>query len=95
MDLEKDVEQHLKKQVENFGGLCLKFISPGTRGVPDRLIIYNGNVLFVELKKPGGKLRPDQIKCISKFNDHFIPVFVIDSKEKAKYFAEKTMPSYR
>ena len=35
--------------------LCYKFTSPARRGVPDRMIIGNGKVLFLELKAPGEK----------------------------------------
>ena len=30
-------------------------------GIPDRIAIKNGRVLFLEIKKPGGKLSPGQI----------------------------------
>ncbi|MDV6239876.1 VRR-NUC domain-containing protein, partial [Trueperella bernardiae] len=36
---EHAIEQHLKKAVEAIGGLCWKFTSPGTAGVPDRICI--------------------------------------------------------
>jgi len=32
-----------------------KFVSPATKGVPDRIFIRNGKVLFMELKRPGNK----------------------------------------
>lgn len=58
---EKQIEQHLVKQVKAQGGLCYKFTSPARRGVPDRIVIWPGNqVHFVELKAPGKKLTPLQ-----------------------------------
>ena len=54
---EKRVERHLVDGVRQLGGMCLKFVSPGTPGVPDRLIITKtGRVIFVELKTEVGRL---------------------------------------
>ena len=59
--LEKDVEKRLIKPVRQLGGLCLKFITPGFTGVPDRIILLpGGRVLFVETKAPGKVERPRQ-----------------------------------
>lgn len=53
--LEKEVEGYLKRQVEARGGLCIKWTSPGTTGLPDRIILLpGGRVMFVELKRPKG-----------------------------------------
>jgi hypothetical protein len=38
MQSEKQIEARLKRTVKELGGLALKFVSPGCRGVPDRLI---------------------------------------------------------
>ncbi|OUN08363.1 hypothetical protein B5G43_03010 [Flavonifractor sp. An92] len=59
--LEKDIEARLKRGVEQAGGLCLKWVSPGCTGVMDRIVLLpGGKVIFVELKKPGGRLSPRQ-----------------------------------
>lgn len=62
--LEKDIEQKLRKKVEALGGKCLKWVCPGWRGVPDRIILLpGGRIHFVETKRPkGGRLDPLQIK---------------------------------
>lgn len=55
--LEKQVERHLVNGVRKLGGLCLKFVSPGTPGVPDRIIITaTGRIIFAELKTDTGRL---------------------------------------
>ena len=52
MELERDVERYLIKQVEKQGGLCLKF---GQDGWPDRIVLLpNGRVIWVELKRREG-----------------------------------------
>lgn len=53
--LEKDIEKSLCRMVGRHGGLCLKWVSPGRAGVPDRIILLPGRrILFVELKRPEG-----------------------------------------
>lgn len=36
--IEKDIEKALVSAVKSFDGVCWKFVSPGTAGVPDRII---------------------------------------------------------
>ena len=58
---EKIIEDKLKNAVKDKDGICLKFVSPGFDGVPDRIILMpNGIMAFAELKAPGKKLRPIQ-----------------------------------
>lgn len=58
---EKIVEQKLVQAVRNRGGVCWKFTSPSTVGVPDRVVILpGGHIGFVEVKAPGEKPRPVQ-----------------------------------
>lgn len=54
--LEKDIEKRLVREVKKLGGLCLKWVSPGNSGVPDRIVLMpSGKAIFVELKRPGGR----------------------------------------
>lgn len=51
---ENYIEKTLRDAIKHQGGWCLKFVSPGTGGVPDRICLLPGGVLaFVELKAPG------------------------------------------
>lgn len=48
---EKDIEANVKRYIEKQGGVCWKFTSPGTKGVPDRVILLpGGRIVFAELK---------------------------------------------
>lgn len=61
--LEKEIECKLKILVEGrLGGACLKWVCPGWRGVPDRIVLLpGGRVHFVELKRPeGSRVEPLQ-----------------------------------
>jgi len=59
--LEKEVERHLREGVKSLDGMCLKFVTPGFTGVPDRIVIMpGGHIAFVELKRPGQRERQRQ-----------------------------------
>ncbi len=59
---ESFIEEKLRKAVKQKGGICWKFTSPGTAGVPDRIILMpEGRFAFVEVKAPGEKTRPLQL----------------------------------
>lgn len=54
---ESTIERAFARRVKKAGGLCWKFTSPGTQGVPDRVVILpQGRVFFVELKSENGRL---------------------------------------
>lgn len=77
--LEKDVEQRLVQSVKNAKGICMKFVSPGIDGVPDRLVLLPGRkIAFVELKAPGKKPRPLQIKRMKQLSVLGFPCYVLD-----------------
>ena len=62
--LEKSVEQALVNEVRNRGGRCLKWVSPGRRGVPDRICLFPGGVVvFVETKQPGKKIKDGSLQA--------------------------------
>ena len=82
--LERDVERRLKSRVEKMipGSMCLKFVSPGTRGVPDRVILLaEGVTVWVELKRPGEEPRPEQTAIHRRMAKAGAVVLVVDSYE--------------
>ena len=78
IDLEKHVERPAKAYAKERGWWVAKFVSPGLNGVPDDILIRNGRVLFIEFKRPGGELRPQQVKRIRDMRAHGAEVHVID-----------------
>ena len=57
---ERELEKQLIDEVKRRGGLCEKWTS-GTVGWPDRIVILpDGKVGFVEVKRPGEKPRAIQ-----------------------------------
>ena len=84
---ERDVEKYFKKRVEMSGGWALKFVSPGISGVPDRIVLYpEGKIYFVELKRPGAKMRILQKKIAAAIAKFGFKVFLIDRKEGVDNF---------
>jgi hypothetical protein len=58
---EKNIEQKLVQAVKAMGGIAPKFTSPGTDGMPDRLVLLpDGKLAFVEVKRSGQKPTPLQ-----------------------------------
>lgn len=76
---EKHLENRLKKSVEAIGGICWKLVSPGISGVPDRICLKAGRIVFVELKAPGKKPRPIQNRRIEQLQGQGFIVLVVDS----------------
>ncbi len=80
---ERDVEQSLVRAVKKLGGLCPKFVSPGLDGVPDRIILMPGaRIAFAELKAPGKKMRPLQVKRKGQLEALGFQVYCIDRPEQ-------------
>ncbi len=78
---EKIIEQKLVRAIKRAGGLAVKFTSPGFVGMPDRLVILpNGYVAFVEVKAPGLKPRPLQVKRHEMLRRLGCKVFVLDDE---------------
>ena len=81
-DSEKFIERYLCREVENRGGLALKYSYQGAMGYPDRLcVIPGGRVFWVEVKSKGRK--PDILQRIriSVLRDLGQHVYVADSVE--------------
>lgn len=77
--LEHTVETHLVSQCRRAGLLCLKLTSPARAGVPDRIVITPAATVFVEVKRPGGRLRRLQQVVIDKMRGAGATVHVVDS----------------
>ncbi len=81
--LEKNTEQKLVKAVKAEGGMCPKLVSPGTDGMPDRMVLLPGACMgFVEVKAPGKKPRPLQEKRHRQLRDLGFKVCVLDEPEE-------------
>lgn len=81
--LESTVERHLREETKKRKGMVLKFVSPGMNGVPDRIVLMpDRKMAFVELKAPGKKPRPLQLKRKRMLERLGFPVYVVDNIEQ-------------
>lgn len=76
---ESTVEAYLVERVEATGGMIRKLRWVGRKGAPDRIVIYDRLLVFVELKTAGGKLAPCQKREIKRLERYHMPVRVIDT----------------
>ena len=75
---ESRIERRLVDGVKKLGGMCLKFVSPGTPGVPVRLIITpTGRIIFAELKTETGRLAKIQRYTIGEMQKRGADVRVV------------------
>ena len=81
--IEKKIEKKLLSAVKAVGGICPKLISPGTDGMPDRMILLPGaRIGFVEVKAPGKRPRPLQVVRHKQLRSLGVPVFVLDDPDQ-------------
>lgn len=74
---ENNVEKYLDEEVKKLGGITRKWVSPGCDGVPDRIVIIEGVVEFVEVKTAEGKLSVRQTREIDELTRNGAKCYVI------------------
>lgn len=91
---ESQIEARLAKEVKARGGMCMKFISPGLPGVPDRIVLTpNGHVYFVELKTEIGRLAKIQKWLIGEMRERGADVRVVKGLDAVKDFLKEAFPN--
>lgn len=75
---EKKVCRYAKSQ----GWLVYKFQSPSNRGVPDRMFMRHGVLIFIEFKSPGKRPTNQQHATHERIRDHGFPVFIVDEPQQ-------------
>lgn len=80
---EKNIEKKLVQAVKAEGGMCPKLVSPGTDGMPDRMVLLpEAHIGFVEVKAPGEKSRPLQVRRHEQLKALGFQVSVLDDPEQ-------------
>jgi hypothetical protein len=92
--LEASVESELIDCCTLIDWQCWKFVTPGRRGPPDRILLGSGGrVVFVELKTKGGRLFKWQKRNHKKLRALGFRVEVLWTKEQVRAFVPSLVGS--
>lgn len=84
---ESTLEKRLVREVKRIGGIAPKWTAPGSRGVPDRIVILpNGKTVYVEMKAPGKQLTPLQEHWANRLRSLGHSVYKLDSVDTIDQF---------
>jgi len=81
---EKNLEKNLNLYAKKHGVLSVKLSSPNSRGQPDRMFLYEGRAIFMELKGKGKKATALQLKYIDDLNNLGFIAEVVDDLTRGK-----------
>lgn len=86
MQLEKDVESYLGRQVKKRGGRCLKYIPDIDNGMPDRIVLLPGGILVWVETKNGKTEKARQLQRLQhrRLRELGQRVEVVHTKEQAE-----------
>jgi len=85
--MEAKLEAKLKRKIEALRGKCYKWVSPQTKGVPDRIIFMPlGRIYFVETKWGKNGLSPQQRLIHKILRKLGIKVYTIGTEEQLNEF---------
>lgn len=100
---ESDIERKLRERLSEYGFKVLKLYTPGNTGTMDRMILrprYSpGPPLFVELKRPGKKLRPLQLAIGQDWKKRGCIVLtpitsIVECEQTCQVLIQLIMPDY-
>jgi hypothetical protein len=87
---EKIIEKLLVDTVEEHKGWAIKMVCTFISGLPDRLVLLPGGIIFfAELKSTGKKASDIQLERHTRLRRLGFTVYVIDSTEQVKTVLEK------
>jgi len=84
----KGVEAEFVKAIRLANGKAYKFTSEMNRGVSDRIVVFPGQVWFVEIKRTHGKLSPLQKKFRDFIKFLHLNYFVVYGEGDIQNFLE-------
>lgn len=75
---EKALERELAQRMKSVGGMTIKLHGATMAGLPDRVLLLDGKVCFVEVKTTGKKPTPRQVAMHTRLMKLGFRVFVVD-----------------
>lgn len=80
---EQQIQSKKIKELEAEGYYVIKLITTNKNGIPDLIAIPRGSdVLFIEVKKPGGKLSKLQEYRLKELKEHGLKIEIYKGHEK-------------
>lgn len=83
---EGPVQAALIKGLESAGWWVQKVVGQSRSGLPDVVAAKNGRVIWIEVKRDGGKLRPSQQREIPLMQEAGCEVHIVVGKNGVKKF---------
>jgi Holliday junction resolvase len=81
--IEQKIQSKKIKQLESEGYYVIKLINTNKNGIPDLIAIpKNADVLFVEVKRPNGKLSKLQEFRLKELNEHGLKTEIYKGDEQ-------------
>jgi Holliday junction resolvase len=78
--IQMQIMAHLRRE----GWYVNKLISTSLKGVPDLICHRNGQTVYLEVKRPGGKVRAVQYYRMDELRKYRIKSFVVHSLDEVK-----------
>ena len=66
---EQKIQTKIINRLTKEGWLCVKLIKTSKNGIPDVMALKDGNTMFIEVKKPNGRLSELQKIRIKQLQD--------------------------
>ena len=82
--LEKEIQAQIVKYLKSIGFFVIRLKSVTPNGIPDLLAIRDGYVCFIEVKRPGQRMRPLQMHRATQIKAQSVDVFCFDGVGKVK-----------
>ena len=82
--LEKTIVNQIKNRVEKAGGMAIKLHGGPYQvaGLPDLVVIRNGETIWLEVKTPTGRVTAIQEAMHRKMREHGARVYVVRSADE-------------
>ena len=86
---ESQIQTKIAKRLRENGWFVTKLIQTSTNGIPDLMAIRKGNVIFLEIKKPGEEASELQKYVIDGLNKSGVFASVVSKVEDVDTFCYK------
>lgn len=87
---ESTIESNIRLYAEAEGWLSYKIEKTTPSGLPDRLFIKNGRIVFMEIKRSSGSVQKNQNLQKTNLLNHGVEVYVVRKLEEAILILQRT-----